>query len=108
MAPKKLSARALSQHWQPRSGVEDDAGRGVAGSQGIGESVGGQFGAHVIGHGVAGDLAGGDKAHANVPRANNITRRPGPAFYRTGVTVTRRRSPPDPPTTERSQRKEPD
>jgi hypothetical protein len=41
-------------------GVEDDAGRGVAGGQGIGEGVGGQFGAQVIGHGVAGDPAGGN------------------------------------------------
>src|SRR5580700_1932594 len=41
-------------------GVEDHSRRGVAGSDRVGQRCGDQFGAQVIGHGVADDAAGGD------------------------------------------------
>ena len=85
MEPKnQLSDRALSQHWpvrpwdsstsslraraansadvywHPRSAWKITPGRGVAGGDRVGQRVGDQFGAQVIGHGVADDAAGGD------------------------------------------------
>src|SRR3954451_5358888 len=81
---KNDSARALSQHcpvrptesrtsrssarvaywvevyWAAPVGVEDHAGVGVAGRDGVGQGVGDQVGAQVVGHRVADHTPGGD------------------------------------------------
>ena len=57
------AANSAEVYWQPRSEWKITPGRRVAGGDGVGQGVGDQLGAQVIGDRVADDAAGGDVDH---------------------------------------------